>query len=202
MVKTMTPSESITQGQIGKIQELLGAALRKSGLPSEAVQQTLERQGDSFVAELMEVVRKHVEANIDMIVRRVKVDRSVAPQEMLNATGRRQYVNNDVVASMPRGEGEETEVYFFRLGRFVSDEELEREYARRGLKPADPYSQSAVNKADPAFADDHPNSTHWKDNNGKWCFSAFYHWFDERDMDVRRNDIDWDDYWWFASLRK
>lgn len=202
MAKTMTPSENITQGQIGKIQELLGAALRKSGLPSEAVQQTLECQGDSFVAELMEVVRTRVEANSDMIVRRVKADRSKTPRQMLDATGRRQYVDNDVVVSMPCGEGEETEVYFFFPGRFVSNEELEMEYDLRGLKPADPYSQSAVNKADPAFADDHPNVTHWKDRNGKLCFAAFGRWGGGRFVYVNRYDVDWRVCWWSAGLRK
>lgn len=44
MAQTMTPSTTvgITPGQIGKIQELLGAALRKSGLPSDSTQQVIE----------------------------------------------------------------------------------------------------------------------------------------------------------------
>ncbi len=43
--KTMSPSEGITAGQIGKLQELLGAALRKSGFRSEPVQQVLQGDG-------------------------------------------------------------------------------------------------------------------------------------------------------------
>ncbi len=35
--QTMTPSEGITAGQIGKFQEILGAALRKSGFKAEPV---------------------------------------------------------------------------------------------------------------------------------------------------------------------
>ena len=52
MTKIMTPSEGITAGQIGKIQELLGASLRKSGLQSEPVQQALEN-GSSMVSEIV-----------------------------------------------------------------------------------------------------------------------------------------------------
>lgn len=37
----------------------------------------------------------------------------------------------------------------------INDAHLEKEYELRGLKSADPYSQSAVNEVDPAFADDH-----------------------------------------------
>jgi hypothetical protein len=31
---------------------------------------------------------------------------------------------------------------------------------------------------------------------------AFNRWYDERFLDVYRNDSDWDDHWWFAGLRK
>ena len=37
--------------------------------------------------------------------------------------------------------------------RQISDADLDAEYEKRGLKPADPYSLVAVNEADPAFAE-------------------------------------------------
>ncbi|PJE68878.1 hypothetical protein COU96_02805, partial [Candidatus Shapirobacteria bacterium CG10_big_fil_rev_8_21_14_0_10_38_14] len=131
----MTPS-SITLGQIGKICDLLTAGLRKAGLSSELVQQVIEAQGEQLVSELVAVVRNHVEAVINMIVRRVKVDRSRSPQQVLDATGSRQCTDSDVVAAMPAGSGEEREVYFFTLDRNVSDDEMEKEYALRGLVSA------------------------------------------------------------------
>ena len=61
--KTVTPSEAlITAGQIGKIQELLGAGLRKSRLLSEPVQQVLETRGNNLCEDLMDVVDSYVEA--------------------------------------------------------------------------------------------------------------------------------------------
>ena len=200
MEKIMTPS--ITDGQIDKAVDIFRSVLRKhrSELGSDAVQQALGIK--ELGPELLAVFRKRVEAVSDIIVRRVTVNLSRSPQQALLATGRRQYVNDDVVKAMPRGTAEEAEVFFFPVKRYVSDEELEKEFELRGFKPADPYSLAAVNEADPAFADEHPNATHWKDADGKWCYAAFSRWVDERNLSVYRYAYDWGDYWWFAGLRK
>ncbi|MCX6786264.1 MAG: hypothetical protein NTU85_00350 [Candidatus Kaiserbacteria bacterium] len=197
----MTPS-GITIGQIGKIQELLGAGLRKSGLPSEPTQMIIEQQGEAFVTEFIAAFRKRVEAVDNIAVRHVFVNRSRMACEALGATGQRQFVNSDVAKKMPRAENDKADVIFFKLGRSISDSDLEREYELRGLMPADPYSLAAVNEADPAFANGHPNSTHWKNADDNWCYAAFSRWDDELDVDVNRDDGDWGDYWWFAGLRK
>jgi hypothetical protein len=205
MTQVVSPSatNSITSGQIGKIQELLGAALRKSGLQSEPTQSVIEQQGDALVADMVATVRKRVEAVSSMIVRHVKVNRNRTPQQVLDATGRKQYTDSKVVKAMPRGEDDETDVHFFKLGRYVSDADLEKEYELRGLKPADPYSLAAVNEADPAFADEYPNGTHWKDTSGNWCYAAFDRWVGGgRDVRVSRDDGGWVGRWWGAGLRK
>ncbi|MBU4480154.1 hypothetical protein KKG48_01780 [Patescibacteria group bacterium] len=131
----------------------------------------------------------------------VRVDRSLTPQQILDETGRKQYVNSDVVACMPRGKGDEVEVIFFKHGCFISDDDLEKEYERQGFVHADPYSLSAVNRGDPAFADEHSNCTHWKDSSGKWCYATFYRWDVERHVIVVRHVNAWRDGWWFAGLR-
>jgi hypothetical protein len=143
------------------------------------------------------------------IVRRVKVNRDRTPQETLDATGRKQYTDSGVVQNMPRGEGKEAEVILFKpepweytRPGFMSDDDLEKCFERRSLKPADPYSVAAVNEDDPAFADEKPHGTHWKDVNGNWCFAAFRRWNDGRRLDVGRFDSDWYGGWWFAGLRK
>lgn len=202
MTKVMTPSETITPGQIGKFQELLGAALRKSDLQSALVQQVLEHQANELVNGMVAALRSMAEKIGHLFSRTVTVDRSCSPQARLDATGRTQYTDRKVVDGMPRGQGSEAEVFFFKLGRYVSDVQLEKEYDLRGLEPVDPYSLAAVNKADPVFADEHPNGTHWKNAEGKWCFAAFDRWFDERDVRVGRRVDDWDGYWWFAGVRK
>lgn len=199
-METMTPS-TITTGQIGKLQDLLGAALRKSGLMSEPTQQVIETQGEPLVVELVTVIRKRVEAISKMIVRRVKVNRSRTHQQALDATGRAQYVNSEVLETAPKGDGEEVNVYFFDLDYDSTPDELDREMETRGLKP-DPDALSAVNEADKAFADDRPNTTQWRDADGKACYAIFRRWIGGRFVDVDRSDDRWRRYCRFAGVRK
>ena len=91
---------------------------------------------------------------------------------------------------------EEAEVFFFKprpqaydKNGLISDDRLEAEYDFHDFKPADPYAQAAVNEADPNFANDHPNGTHWKDKDGKWCFASFFRWLDEPRVHVYRRDL-------------
>ncbi len=155
-------------------------------------------------------VRQELLKLSSMITRIVSVNRTRSPQEALNATGRKQYVNDSVVQSMPKGEGEETEVVFFKpdpsaydRSGLISDDNLEKEFEKRGLKPVDPYSLAKVNEDDPSFADSHPNGTHWKDSDGCWCYTAFSRWNgSERRVSVNRHGNDWHDGWWFGGVRK
>ncbi|HYC34625.1 MAG TPA: hypothetical protein VEC13_02735 [Candidatus Paceibacterota bacterium] len=209
----MTPSteepKTTTTGQIDKAVGLYRAMLEKHAkeFNLEPVQIVLGQP--ELAAEQLAVFRRRVEAISNLIVRRVTVvDRHCAGQAMLDATKRKQYTDKDVVAGMPRGVGnEEVEVVFFKpdlTGRdgYINDEDLEKEFELRGLKPADPYSVGAVNETDPAFADEHPHATHWKDGNGKWCYATFGLWGGERKAGVRRSGGEWGDDWWFAGLRK
>jgi hypothetical protein len=203
-MENVTPSiEPVTEGQIGKFNQNVTARLlkHKAEIPSNLFQQIL---GDTtLIDEVHAAIRKRIDAMSNMITRVVSVNRKRYAQQALDATGRKQYVNSDVVIAMPSGEGEEAEVIFFKLGKYVSDANLDKEYDLRGLKPADPYSLAAVNEADPAFADEHPNCTHWKDAKGKWCFATFNHWDDDgRSVSVYRCGNGWFGYWWFAGVRK
>ncbi len=207
MAKTTTASRPMTNGQIENAVAKLRDALRKhrTEFGSEPVQLVLGVE--NLGMELLAPFRKRVEAVSNLIVRRVTVNRTRTPQSMLDATGRKQHTNQDVVDAMPRGEGEKAEVYFFKpdlteRGGWISDADLEEEFESRGFAPADPYTLGAVNEVDPAFTDSHPNGTHWKDAQGRWCFAAFGRWYDEPSVSVHRSDDDWDGRWWFAGVRK
>lgn len=210
MTQIMTPSagsKTTTPGQIDKAVANFRALLEKHAgeFDTEAVQTVL---GQSELAgEQLAIFRRRVEAVSNLIIRCVKVDRSLTPQQALDATGRKQYTNRQVVDSMPPGEGYEVEVVFFKLdlserNGYISGHDLEKEFELRGLIPTDPFSLAAVNRDDLAFADEKPNAAHWKDADGNWCFAAFNRWDDEREVLVDRHDHDWDDRWWFAGLRK
>lgn len=201
MASSMTTSP-MTSGQIDRACDILRAKLTKhaSEFSSDAVQTAFGQS--ELGAEWLAVFRNRVEAVSNMIVRHVKVDRSRTPQEMLDATGRKQYTDSKVVEGVPRGEGEEIDVVFFNVGRRLSEDELEQELSYRGLKSADFYSQAQVHIDDPSFADEHPNGIHWKDAAGKWCFASFGLWLDERNVRVNRRDGGWGGGWWFAGVCK
>jgi hypothetical protein len=145
----------------------------------------------------------------NLIIRKVKVDRTRTSQQALDATGRRQCTDKSVVEAMPRGEGDEVEVIFFKprpeeytRPGWMSDDDLEKALDRRNLKAAPPDDVAGVDAADPAFADEKPHGTHWKDAKGNWCYAAFRRWSSQRRVGVGRDDVGWGDYWWFAGSRK
>ena len=207
MTQIMTPSKTTTAGQIDKAVANYRALLEKHSREFNAeVMQTVLGQSE-LTEEQFAVLRRRVEAMSNLIVRCAKVNRNRTPQEALDATGRKKYTDESVVEAMPKGKDKEVEVIFFKprpeayRDGWLSDEALDKEFEFFGLEQADPYSVAAVNEADPAFADEYPNATHWKAN-GKWCYAAFYRWLDGRSVRVYRDGSDWFDDWWFAGFRK
>lgn len=136
-----------------------------------------------------------------MNVRRVRVDRNRTHQQAIDATGRKQYANAEVLATAPKGEGEEVDVYFFDLDYNPTPDELDREMEIRSLK-SDVDALAAVNEIDKAFADDCFCATQWRDENGKACCAVFYRWYDRRDVSVGRDDRGWGRSYRFAGVRK
>ena len=207
MTKIMTPSKTTTAGQIDKAVANYRALLEKHAgdFNAEAVQIIL---GQSELAgEQLVVFRRRVEAVSNLIIRRVTVNQIRSQQEAVEATGRSRYTTQEVVDNMPRGEGDEVELVFFKpdlseRDGSISDDDLELEFELRDLKPADPISVAAFNEADPAFADEKSHATHWKDADGNWCYAAFHRWLGERGVDVDRHDSSWLGDWWFVGVRK
>ena len=211
MTKIMTPSKMTTAGQIDKAVANYRALLEKHSrdFNTEAVQTVLgqtELAGEQFAVfrQRVKVVSNLI---VNLIVRKVPVNRSRSSQEALDATTRAQYTDRKVVDAMPKGEGDEAEIVFFKpdlseRNGFISDDHLEKEFDLRDLKPADPISVAAVNEADPTFADQIPHGTHWKNANGCWCYAAFIRWDGERKVRVSRVDNGWLGHWWFAGVRK
>lgn len=119
---------------------------------------------------------------------------------LLKSSDRKLYVIDDVAKTAPVNEGE---IEFFKLGRYVTDDELQTEYDNRGLIPV---SLHALLMYDKEYRDKLDEmeyvGTHWKDAKGNWCCATFYRWFDERGVLVDRSDDGWSDYWWFAGVRK
>jgi hypothetical protein len=137
------------------------------------------------------------------ITRSATVNRMRASMEALKATGRAQYVNEAVAIAMPMCIGDHVEMLFVNLGRVVANNKLDSELEKMGFELiVDPVGIAAINEADQAFADTHPNGTQWKDADGNYCFALFRRWDGERIVDVNRGGGVWDGDWWFPVRRK
>lgn len=208
MAQTMTTSK-MSDGQVERAVELFEAQLRKqaSRFSREAVQMAFS--DSTLSVEWVRVLSSRVKKIECMIVRHVEnVDRTRSPHEVLDAFTCLKHICRDCVDAMPRGTGSGADVYFFKLKfkrgiyHYVEDAYLAREYALRGLIPADPYSLAQVNLDDPDFADNHPNTTQWRDIDG----GVVYLLFDSNNVDSRlglhstAHNLNKD--FWYAGLRK
>lgn len=213
--KTLSPSKTgISNGQIDKLQEMLKHGLKKSDVLATSstaqIDQVIKTYGGSLRDKLVQSLERKVqemiaeaESTFTVIVKRVDYTRT--PEQVVHATGRAEYVDWNVAATMPcRATGilENLEVVFFRTGRQLTAEEQEQECAKRNLDP-DPYAQAAVNEENPAFADKFPNGTQWSRDGKVASYLAFFRWDDGgRGVDCYRNGRDWHDYWWYSGVRK
>lgn len=128
----------------------------------------------------------------DTIVRTVKANNCNRSLKKLAALSKKDPIMNDL--DMPKGKGhKKVEVVLFKLDHPISDDSLEKEYELRGLVPADPQLLAAVNKVDTAIN----TGTHWKNDNGYWCFVEF----DQHYMFSGHHDWNWDSRFWFAGIR-
>lgn len=199
--KTMSPS-TITAGQIGKIQELLSAGLRKSELQSEPVQQVIETQGEPLVEELVAVIRKRVEAIAKTIRRQVRVDRNKTAAQAIDATNRHKwYIDQEVLEEMPVAGKTDDTAQIFELDYDPSVVQLDQEYEARGLRP-DPFVAAQVVVDDQAFADDRPLAVQWRDSRGRACYAIFNRSDGQRRVSVGRNDRRWNRSYRFVGVRK
>ena len=101
-------------------------------------------------------------------------------------------VDDDVLDTAPRGDVQAVTV--FSVGKYVTCDELEREYEKRGLVPANLDSLFAIAGQHDFIA------TQWKGSDGKYCCAAFDDWDDGRRVGVLRSARAWSDCWSFAGV--
>lgn len=121
------------------------------------------------------------------------------PRKLKDITTATIYANDEVLKNAPR-HTHIRELEFFTLGRYVSNDDLEKEYESRGLEPADLYSLAIWDEENKDREVKKYVATHWKDAEDKWCFAAFDRWLGGRDVDVNRRVRDWHGNWWLAGV--
>ena len=140
-------------------------------------------------------------ASADTVIRRVRPTPSIPVIQQLQDTGKILYVAEKVLANAPRSHDTETDVHFFKVGKWIDrDEVLREEFASRNLCPADVDALIAVNRDDPLFSDTHQNATHWYDGR-EWCYLSFRPRLGHRSATAGTNYMKgWQHFWWFAGV--
>ena len=198
-------ASGMTDGQIENLANKLRDAARKhrDEVEKDPAQEAL--RSDNIGMMLFVAFRNLAEELSKRIVHIVAVNRSRSPREALKASGRKLYVNDAVVDSMPRGTGDKAKLVYFKPDASVykngllSCDALAEEYKKRGLV-SDPQAQIDDNAANLEFADTTPNAWQWVDSNGNYCCATFSRWDGGRDVDVARHDGGWLDDWTFAGV--
>ncbi len=141
--------------------------------------------------------------------RRVYVNRNPRRLRLANSQILVRYSDPRVMKKMPHGVGEYATVTFFQVGYLISDDQLEKEYEWRCLKPVDPYALIAVNEEDLHLMTEFPNATHWKGRKDKWCVACFAHYDSGRyesgrsvSFVMHTAESAWGPGWWFAGVPK
>lgn len=202
----MSSNKLVTSAQVESLRTMANA----KGVSRKAFQEWLDNHAPAILDDLKsKTIVTMVEG---MFSRHVTIDRNQASYDFLKiikATGRKFYIRIDVAETIPKGDSAEVDIVFFKpepweytKPGWMSDDDLEKCFELRNLEPADPYSLAKVNEDDSAFADEYPNSTHWKDDKGRWCFISFELRCDERRACVFYSRGDWSGDWWFAGIRK
>lgn len=131
----------------------------------------------------------------------MKTSKKVDIMQGLKDTGRTLYVDEGIAKSAPQSE--ETDLQFFKLDRYMSDDALEQEYEKHGLRPATILELCMYDKVHQDMLDEKKYiCSHWKDADGKWCFVALDRWRDERNVYVNRRGHVWNDGWWGCGVHK
>ena len=157
----------------------------------------------NFADAQAELFRNGVESISSFIVRCVGVDPNKSPEEMLNALGRGVFFTPSVMETMPRGEGPEKDVHFFKFEPPTNEDEIVTELALHGFVLAQPYYVIEVNKADPAFAEGHFNGSFWKDSQGRWCYLTCNDMTNgEKDVYIHPSRGNFRDTVWVAAVPK
>lgn len=187
---------------LGSLGDSLITELRNKRIKPGTAKHVLEMDEGVLFKKLVSIVIDFMEVAVRMTYKIVTVDFERAEDEFNRAIQyKSHHANYEVIREMPKGIGGRTKIYFFKVGREISHDDLELEYASRGLVPVDPYSLTVVNECDIFFVEDHPNMTHWKFND-RWCVASFSKLGAQRYVDVDYANHTLGSKWWCAGILK
>lgn len=202
MTNQIMIASEMNDGQIENFVSKLRDALRKNRqhFSKDSAQHVLGVPNIGM--ELLDPIRVHAEVFGNIVVRQATVNRTRSQYEALVATGRSLHLNKSVVKTIPSATGD-IEAIFVNFGQNVDCDKLDNELATLGFELiVDPQGLAAINEADRAFADGHPNGIQWKDSKGNYCYVVFSRWGTGPSVFMYRHGDGWGGAWWFPCRRK
>ncbi|MEK7569552.1 MAG: hypothetical protein AAB500_01520 [Patescibacteria group bacterium] len=202
--------ELATDEQLGHILDMWRRRLRGRKLTNPEAQAIITNGGfylpvmDEAADVLVDRVRSEISNTIVVYLNNIKRGQTV--EQLLDATGRRQYTEKSSVATMPlvgNGGPLSGEFVWFKSDGGLSDAGVEEERVRRGLV-RDLEMQLQYNAEHPEFADTHPNGDSWPaDDKGNYNFVGLGRWGGGRGVVVGRGGGGgWGAGDWFGGRRK
>lgn len=128
----------------------------------------------------------------------MKTNRKSTIKELLKILNYKEWLDQSVLATL-KNEGEkEVELEFFKLDKYVSISELQKEYESRNLSPDLGATIQYLIKNPKVLDEKKYIGVQMEDNK----YATFSRHVDERGVYVYQNVYDWRGGWWFAGVRK
>ena len=207
----VTPEvQPATDEQIGHILDMWKRRLKGRNFTNPEAQFIITNGGlylsvmDQAADVLIDRVRSDISKTIVVYMDNIKRGRTV--QQLLDATGRTQYVEKSSITTMPLigSSGPRSgQFVWFKSDLGLSDAGVEEERIKRGLV-RDLEMQLQYNAEHPEWADTHPNGDSWPaDDEGNYDFVNLCRWYDGREVNVDRSlGFRWDAGLWFGGRSK
>lgn len=93
-------------------------------------------------------------------------------------------------------------VTLFTIGEWMTEQELDEKYKALNLVAIDAYTLAILNETDPRLCEKYPNGTHWKDQDGNWCFGKCTSVAGKQSLRIGYGGIGWCKNLWFAGFSK
>lgn len=130
---------------------------------------------------------------------KIKVDYSKSLKDIAKQiNSERQYFHSDFKET--KGKGIKTiDIKLVKFDKFMTNEEAIKAMDKKGLRMATFIELATLVEKNPDLFEKNICTINEKDN---LEYLAFHRWFVKRSVDCDRIAHEWDDFWWFAGVRK
>ncbi len=162
-----------------KLFTIISNTFKEAGLGIQVVEWLTSETGAKFFTQKMGEIAEECKKNVPVVIRVTGVPRRLQPRQMLEFLDREPVrdCSSRIIDNMP-GRWymlpDQLDIIFFQIQKGTLPGQIEAEYVKRDLLPADPYSVIKANQDNRGFAETRPNGTYWKGGDGELCVIEFF----------------------------